>query len=96
MIVIFIVTISTIIVISSFILGKKNLFTMLKLKCITNLLKTNTKKDSSKTRNPGHNILVLYNSLVEIQFNTSKTKLDILYSKLGIRVASRVPERLKT
>ena len=27
---------------------------------------------------------------------TSKTKRDIQYSKLGIRVASRVAERLKT
>ena len=27
--------------------------------------------------NPGHNILVLYNILVEVQFSTSKTKLDI-------------------
>ena len=27
--------------------------------------------------NPGHNILELYNILVQIQFTTSKTKLDI-------------------
>ena len=32
--------------------------------------------------NPGHNILELYNILVEIRFTTSKTKLDIQYSKL--------------
>ena len=46
--------------------------------------------------NPGHNILKLYNTLVQIRFTTSKTKLDIQYKKLGIRVASRVTERLKT
>ena len=44
--------------------------------------------------NPGHNILELYNILVQIRFTTSKTKLDN-YSKLGIRVASGVAERLK-
>ena len=42
--------------------------------------------------NPGHNILELYSILVQVRFTTSKTKLDIYYSKLGIRVA----ERLKT
>ena len=46
--------------------------------------------------NPGHNVLELYNILVQIRFTTSKRKLDIQYSKLGIRVASRVAERLKT
>ena len=45
--------------------------------------------------NPGHNILELYNILVKIRFTTSKTKLDIQHSKLGTRVASRVPERLQ-
>ena len=44
--------------------------------------------------NPGHNIFELQNVLLEIQFTTSKTKLDIQYSKLGIRVASRVAEGL--
>ena len=39
--------------------------------------------------NSGHNILELYNILVPIRFATSKRKLDILYSKLGIRVAER-------
>ena len=43
----------------------------------------------------GHNILELYNILVQIRFTTSKTKRDIQYSKLSIRVASRVAERLK-
>ena len=46
--------------------------------------------------NPGHNILELYNILVQIRFTTSKRKLDNQYSKLGTRVASRVAERLKT
>ena len=36
---------------------------------------------SSKYYNPGHNILELYNILVQVQFPTSKTKLDIQYSK---------------
>ena len=48
-----------------------------------------------KIYNPGHNILELYNILVQIRFTTSKGKLDIWYSKLGIGVASRVAERLK-
>ena len=42
-----------------------------------------------------HNILELCNVLVQIRFTTSKTKRDIQYSKLSIRVASRVAERLK-
>ena len=46
--------------------------------------------------NPGHNILKLYNVVVQVRFATSNTKLDIQYNKLGIRVASRVAERLKT
>ena len=46
--------------------------------------------------NPGHNTLKLYNILVQIRFTTSNMKLDIYYSKLGIRVSSRVAERLKT
>ena len=45
--------------------------------------------------NLGHNILELCNVLVQIRFTTSKTKRDIQYSKLNIRVASRVAERLK-
>ena len=46
--------------------------------------------------NLGHNIFELYNVLVQIQLITSKTKRDIYYSKLSIRVASRVAEQLKT
>ena len=46
--------------------------------------------------NLGHNILELYNFLVQTQLTTSKTKRDIYYSKLDIRVASGVAERLKT
>ena len=45
--------------------------------------------------NPGH-ILELYNILVQIRFTKSKRKLDIWYSKLGIRLASQVVEQLKT
>ena len=52
--------------------------------------------DYDATYNPGHNILELYNILVQIQFTTSKRKLDIYYSKLGIQVASRVAKRLTT
>ena len=44
----------------------------------------------------GHNILELYNVLVEIRLTKSKTKRDIKYSKLGIQAASRVAKRLKT
>ena len=43
-----------------------------------------------------HNILELCNILVQIRLTSSKTKRDIHYSKLGIRVASRVAERLNT
>ena len=46
------------------------------------------------TYNLGHNILELYNVLVKIRLTTSKTKRDIQYSKLGIRVTSRIAERL--
>ena len=33
--------------------------------------------------NHGHNILELYNVLIQTQLTTSKTKRDIYYSKLG-------------
>ena len=46
--------------------------------------------------NLGHNILELYNVLVQIRLTTSKTKRDIYYVKLDILVASRVAEWLKT
>ena len=45
--------------------------------------------------NPGHNILELYNILVQVQFVTSKTKLYIQYRKLGIALASRVANHLR-
>ena len=45
--------------------------------------------------NRGHNGFALYNILVQVWFTTSKTKLDMKYSKLGIKVASRVAKRLK-
>ena len=48
------------------------------------------------TYNLGNNILKLYNALIQTRLTTSKTKRDIQFSKLGIRVASRVAERLKT
>ena len=43
-----------------------------------------------------HNILELYSMLVRMRLTTSKRKLDIYYSKLGIRVASGFVEQLKT
>ena len=46
--------------------------------------------------NPGHNILELYSVLALVRFAASKTKLDIWYNKLGIRVAEQVAERLET
>ena len=46
--------------------------------------------------NLGHNIFELYNVLVQIQLTTSKTKRDTYYSKLSIRVVSRVAKQLKT
>ena len=46
--------------------------------------------------NFAHNILELYNVSVQIWSTTKKTKHDIHYSTLGIRVTSRVVERLKT
>ena len=49
-----------------------------------------------QTYNPGHNILELYNILALIRYTTSKRKLDIQHSKLGVRVASRDAEQLKT
>ena len=45
--------------------------------------------------NFAHNILELYNVSVQIWTATNKTKRDIHYSKLGIRVAFRVVERLQ-
>ena len=38
--------------------------------------------------NPGHNILELYNVLVQVRFATSKMKINIWYNKFGLRVAS--------
>ena len=54
------------------------------------------KKMGSFVYSLGHNILELYNVLVQIRLITSKTKRGIQYSKLSIRVASQVAERLKT
>ena len=42
--------------------------------------------------NLGHNILELCNPLAQVRFVTSKTKIDIYYSKLGMPVAPRVVE----
>ena len=50
----------------------------------------------SPSYNPGNNILELYNILVQVLFTTSKTKLYIYHSKLGIRGATQVTERLKS
>ena len=40
--------------------------------------------------NHGHNILELYNVLIQTQLTTSKTKRDIYYSKLGTSPAQIV------
>ena len=48
------------------------------------------------SNNPGHNILELFNNLVQVQIATSKTKLGLQYNKLGTRVVSRVAESLRT
>ena len=45
--------------------------------------------------NLGHNILELYNVLIQIRLTTSKTKCNIYYSKLGIQLDSQATERLK-
>ena len=45
--------------------------------------------------NCGYDILELHNILVQIQFTTSKTKLDIQYSKLVTRVAERLKDLRK-
>ena len=52
--------------------------------------------DKISNYNLVHNILELYNVLVQIRLIASKTKCDIYYSKLGVRVVSKVAERLKT
>ena len=44
----------------------------------------------SSNYNLGHNILELYNVLIQTRLTTSKTKRDIQYRKLGIRVAERL------
>ena len=46
--------------------------------------------------NHGHNILELDNVLIQTRLTTSKTKRDIQHSRLGIRVASQITQRLKT
>ena len=46
--------------------------------------------------NLGHNILELYDVLVQVQSATSKATHDVYYNKLGIRNNPRVTERLKT
>ena len=48
------------------------------------------------TYNLVHNILELYNVLVQVRLAISQTKRDIWYSKLGIWIASRVAEWLKS
>ena len=48
------------------------------------------------TYNLGHNILEIYNVLVQVRVATIKTKLVIQYGKLGIQFAPQVAEWLKT
>ena len=50
---------------------------------------------SKFSSNIDHNILELYNILVQVRFTTSKAKY-IQYIKLGMRVGSRVAEQLKS
>ena len=45
--------------------------------------------------NPGHNILELYNVLVQVLFATSKTEPDFYYNKFCIQVASGVAKQPK-
>ena len=45
--------------------------------------------------NLGHNILELYNYLIQVRFATSKMKLDIKYNKLGKEVVLLIAERLQ-
>ena len=52
--------------------------------------------DKISNYNLVHNMLELYKVLVQIRSIASKTKCDIYYSKLGVRVVSKVAERLKT
>ena len=70
-----------------------NYFILVLMLCLSNVLclsrRLRLKREYVQAKcNPGHNILELYNTLVQIQFTTSKTKLDIKYSKFGIQVAS--------
>ena len=46
--------------------------------------------------NLGHNILELYNYLIQVRSATSKMKLDIKYNKLGKEVVLLIAERLQT
>ena len=47
------------------------------------------------TYNRGHNILEFYNILVQSQFATSETKIDIGYNKIGLRVAEELKRDLR-
>ena len=64
------------------------------------ILQYNNSECDVKYSNSSHSLVysisIAYNILVRVRFTTSKTKLNIQYSKLGLRVASRVAERLKT
>ena len=48
------------------------------------------------SENPAHNILELYIVLLQGQFVTSKTKLNIYYNKPVIRFVLLVAERINT
>ena len=45
--------------------------------------------------NPGHNILELYNILLQIRFTTSKRKFDIQYSNLVHELPHELPNNLR-
>ena len=78
---------------------QQNIFPLCEIfgKLVILLLKPNSKYFScQRAYNIGHNILASYCVSVEVWLATSKTRLDIYYSKLNIRVASGDAKRLKT
>lgn len=44
----------------------------------------------------GHNILEIFNNLVQVQIVQSKIKIDLLYNNFGTPDVSPVAERIKT
>ena len=48
-----------------------------------------------QTYNLGHDILELYNAVIQIRLTRRKTKSDIQYSKLGIHLPHELPNDLR-